>query len=163
MAINIKQLIELVIRPSLKQVGLYSEAAEQLIVGTAARESALGFYLHQYPTGPAVSIYQIEEKTYDNMWAEYLVTRDDLKKSILGACGYSSIPVADRMITDLKLATIMCRIRYLWVPAALPAFGDIAEQANYWAKYYNANSVTGVPAKYIETYNQYVGNYYENN
>jgi hypothetical protein len=162
MAINITQLIELVIRPSLKQVNLYNEAAEQLIAGTAAKESALGFYLHQYPTGPAVSIYQIEENTYNSMCQDYLAYRPDLEKSILSACGYSSMPVCDRIITDLKLATIMCRIKYLWVSETLPKFGDIQGQANYWAKYYNGNPITGVPSKYIETYNQYVRGYYEN-
>ena len=53
MGIHPKHLAEYVIRPSLKPLGLYSLEAEQLLLGTAAVESQLGFYLHQIK-GPAL-------------------------------------------------------------------------------------------------------------
>lgn len=159
MAININQLIELVIRPALKQMNAYSAAAEQLVAGTAAKESACGFYLHQIK-GPALSIYQVEPETYDNLWNQFLTGNNPTRRLILGSCGYISPPGHDRLVTDLMLATMMCRAKYLWITSPLPNFGDINGQANYWDKYYNGNPVKGFPKEYIESYNQYVGGYY---
>src|ERR1041385_1269277 len=151
MAINVNQLIELVIRPALKQMDAYSSAAEQLVIGTAAKESACGFYLHQMGEGPACGIWQMEPATYQNCWNEYLIDHPVTKRLILSSCGYAFAPPADRLITDMKLAAMMCRVKYLWISHALPAFGDITAQAYYWAKYYNGNPVTGLPARYIES------------
>jgi hypothetical protein len=160
MAMNVNQLIELIIRPSLKQMEAHSSAAEQLVVGTAAKESGLGYYVHQLGEGPALSIYQIEPATYHNIIDQFLIDRPELKRMILGSCGYATFPHEDRLMTDLKLATMICRCKYLWVSAKLPNFGDINGQATYWAKFYNGNPITGVPEKYVETYNQFVGGYY---
>ena len=49
-----KQLLELVIRPRLKKLGLYSEAAEQLVIGTIWQESR-GEYIKQLGASPALS------------------------------------------------------------------------------------------------------------
>ena len=160
MAMNVGQLTELIVRPALKQMGAHSPAAEQLVLGTCAKESALGTYVHQVGGGPALGIFQMEPATYDNIWNQYLNDHDSLKRMILGACGYTSVPHEDRLMTDYKLATMMCRVKYLWIKAKLPNYGDIDGQAHYWAKYYNGNPVTGIPQKYIDTYNQYVGGYY---
>lgn len=160
MSINVSQLIELVIRPALKQMDAHSIAAEQLVIGTAAKESACGTYLHQLGEGPALGVFQMEPETYDNLWNQFLADHDRYKRLILANCGYSTIPPVDRLVTDLKLAAMMCRARYLWVNHPLPNFGDINGQATYWAKFYNGNPITGIPAKYIETYQQYVGGYY---
>lgn len=161
MTINITQLIDLIIRPSLKQINAYSLAAEQLVAGTCAKESNCGQYIKQLGEGPALGIFQMEPVTYGNIWNQYLVDHDDLKKLILGSCGYSIVPPEDRLVTDLKLAAMMCRVKYLWIRERLPDFGDINGQAKYWAKYYNGNPITGVPAKYVDTYNQYCASYYK--
>jgi hypothetical protein len=160
MSMNVNQLIELIIRPALKQMDAHNSGAEQLVVGTCAKESALGFYVHQLGEGPALGIFQMEPATYDNLWNQYLVDQDRTKRLILSSCGYSVVPPADRLITDFKLAAMMCRARYLWVSHPLPNFGDINGQATYWAKYYNGNPITGVPSAYVEAYTKLVGGYY---
>ena len=51
-ALDAKQLRELVIRPALLEIELCSEAAEQPVFGTAIVESRLSF-IKQFGTGPA--------------------------------------------------------------------------------------------------------------
>jgi hypothetical protein len=43
------------------------------------------------------------------------------------------------------------------VKEAIPATGDIVGMANYWKKYYNTILGKGFPDKYVEVWNQTVG------
>jgi hypothetical protein len=56
MGIRSYDLRQYVIRPTLQRLGLWSLAAENLLLGTAAQESKLGYYLHQLE-GPALGLY----------------------------------------------------------------------------------------------------------
>jgi hypothetical protein len=59
---NITQFRELLIRPVLDSLQMYSKDAEELLVFTCAAESNGGTYLHQVK-GPALGIYQCEPST----------------------------------------------------------------------------------------------------
>ena len=61
--IKASELRQYVIRPTLKAINLWSIAAENLLLGTAAQESQLGHYLTQVK-GPALGIYQIEQSVH---------------------------------------------------------------------------------------------------
>ena len=61
---NAKDLREDVVRPVLKVMDKWSEAAENLVLGTAAKESAMGQDLRQRGGGPALGIYQMEPATH---------------------------------------------------------------------------------------------------
>lgn len=160
MSLDINQLVTYIICPVLKQVGIYSPEGEQLVLGTGAKES--GFkYIHQIGGGPALGFYQMEPATYWNLWNQYLLNKPELRKLILSVCKYSTIPSEDFLMHDLRLATIMCRVRYMWINSPIPAFNDIDGQAKYWAKYYNANPVTGVPNEYVEAYNRCIAPFYQ--
>ena len=52
MALDAWQLRELVTKPGLLEIELWSEAAEQLVFGTAIVKSRLSF-IKQFGTGPA--------------------------------------------------------------------------------------------------------------
>lgn len=67
-------LRDLIIRPTLVEMGHYSPAAEALLLGTAAHESHGGRYLSQI-RGPARGIYQMEPATHDDLWRHYLPPR----------------------------------------------------------------------------------------
>ena len=54
-----KQLKELIERV-LRKVNLYSDAAVDLLMLTAAQESACGKYIRQLGNGPALGIFQME-------------------------------------------------------------------------------------------------------
>ncbi|HEV2650775.1 MAG TPA: hypothetical protein VGU69_05935, partial [Rhizomicrobium sp.] len=58
------QLANVVVRPTLARLGLNDgPVALNLLLGTAAQESG-GTYLAQYPTGPALGLWQIEPNTH---------------------------------------------------------------------------------------------------
>src|SRR6266404_8998054 len=129
------QLVEHVIRPVLKDLGLYSDNAERLVLGTACQESECGRWLHQRGDGPALGIYQMEPVTHDDIWDNFLEYKEELKARVLH-CGVDGRFDSEKhMIGNLYYATAMCRIHYLRVPEPIPA--NLTTQAEYWKKYYN--------------------------
>lgn len=68
MSINCEQLRLYVIRPTLEKIELWSEAAENLLLGTTAQESHMGTYIKQVGKGPALGIYQMEPATHKDIW-----------------------------------------------------------------------------------------------
>ncbi|EGR1219824.1 MULTISPECIES: hypothetical protein [Vibrio] len=143
-----KQLTELVVRPTLKQLGLYSTSAEQLVVGTIFVESR-GKYLKQIGKGPALGIVQMEPATHDDIWQNYLAYRAELKEkvSLLVKEG-----TAQELITNLAYAVAMCRVHYLRVPKSLPSPGDIPALARYWKTYYNTHKGAGEVSDFIDKF-----------
>ncbi len=159
--IDVEQLIEHVIYPSLKSIGMYSGSAVNLLVGTAAVESNLGQYIHQVGGGPACGIWQMEPKTYDDIVESYLSYRHELTEDIadfLGmsfdwdGCQYFFYPSASEMCGNMYLACIFARLHYFRAKEALPAANDIEGQARYWKQYYNTPLGAGTELKYIKAY-----------
>ena len=135
MPINKTQLRNL-ITTTLKQVDLHSPDAVELLMLTAAQESRCGDYIRQ-TSGPAIGVFQMEPATYNDMWHRVIPKDDGLQTKILKAVGLTSIPPAERMEWDLKLAIIMARVKYKSIPAALPAANDLNGMAAYYKRYYN--------------------------
>lgn len=106
--------------------------------------------------GPAVSYYQMEPATHNDIWDNYLKYRGELAAK---AIAFLSSPDADKVV-ELKIndnyATAMARIHYMRVAEKLPAAGDVAGQANYWKQYYNTPLGKGKPSEYIEKWNHYL-------
>jgi len=151
--IDPRQLRVEIIRPALQDVGLWSEAAEELILGTICQESQCGRYLTQIK-GPALGICQMEPATYRDLWANFLEWKQGLCEKILNASGfpYGSRPGAEDMIYNLRFAVLMCRVYYLRIPAPLPPAGDLEAQARYWKLYYNTPKGRGTVAQYVKNY-----------
>ncbi len=145
-----------VIKPVLAQMGADNLAAEELLLGTAIQESLFLKYRVQMGGGPAVSFYQMEPATHNDIWDNYLKYRDELANK---AIAFLSSPNADK-IKELEsndnYATAMARIHYMRVPAKLPNAGDVVGQANYWKQYYNTPLGKGKPSEYIEKWNHYL-------
>lgn len=155
-----------VILPALKPLGLWSMAAENLLVGTAAHESNGGEYLHQIK-GPALGIYQIEPLTHFDIWENFLRYKKDLRDKILRmvpACNlrHDTVTGVDygsesMLITDLAYATVMARLVYFRAPQALPLPHDTSALAAYWKQYYNTPQGAGTERQFINHYEQYIG------
>lgn len=153
--IDHNQLREFVIRPVLKDIGLYSPAAEELLVLTAAVESQGGTYIHQIGGGPALGIYQMEPATHADIHDNFLRYKDGLKLRILPYVGHQ---LGDNhLVYDLAYATIMARIHYLRVRDPLPAADDISGLAQYWKDHYNTYLGAGTVSKAVYAYKKYVG------
>lgn len=159
MGIRCKDLKEYIIKPSLEGIGLYSEAAENLLLGTAAVESRMGYYLKQVGGGPALGVFQMEPATHDDLWSNYLAYSKK-KPRLLGIWihekKYTSIPSAADMVYDLQYATIMARLQYFRQPEALPDASDVEGLARYWKIFYNSSAGKGTVEGFMESYERYV-------
>lgn len=156
MGISCKDLRELVVRPTLKHLNLWSPAAEDLILGTAAQESAMGTYLAQI-NGPALGIYQMEPRTWADILVNFLSFKESLDKLVEDLKTKDCIVSGpEEMIGNLYYATAMCRIHYYRVPEALPVHKDVKGYARYWKKYYNTELGKGTEDEFIENYKRYV-------
>lgn len=154
--IDPKQLRLEVIRPVLKATGMWSQAAENLLMGTAAQESACGKYLRQLEDGPARGIFQMEPDTLDDIYVNYLEFRPDLRGAV-DAYLIPSMGQADNLIFNLAYATLMCRVHYRRVPDALPNADDLRGLAAYWKRFYNTPMGKGKPEEFVANYMRYCG------
>jgi len=151
---NPDHLLKYVITPVLNHIGLYSEAAAELVLGTGIQESHLQ-YLKQIGAGPAVGIYQMEPATHNDIWKNYLAYKPVLIKSVRSLELPQFAHGACEMIGNLYYATAMCRIHYRRVSAPLPAAGDIVGQAHYWKTWYNTTQGKGTTTEYIHNWGRY--------
>lgn len=128
-----------VVRPVLIRLGLYSPAAENLVMGTAMTESELR-YLTQLGRGPARGLWEMEGATHLDVHTNYLKFRPELQKLVLAyAAPYSGgIPDPDIMSGNLYYACAMCRVDYKRAPGALPDAKDAMGMAQYHKKSYNS-------------------------
>ena len=148
-----QQLRDLVIRPTLQRLDLWSDAAEELVLGTAIQESGLQF-LQQLGGGPARGLWQMERATHDDLWTNFLHYHTKLGLNVLGP--YVK-PDHSRLAWDLAYACAMCRIAYLRCPDALPPAGDIAGQAACWKKNYNTPLGAGTVEQYTANWHRAMG------
>lgn len=152
MGIDPTQLRLLVVRPALVAIGLWSRAAENLVMGTAAQESGLR-YLHQTGKGPAVGLFQVEPATYADLWKTVIQAKPKLAEKLRKLAGVSEgIPDVNLMAGNLYFAAAMCRVFYLRVKAPLPDDGDVAGLAAYWKRYYNTEAGAGTVAQFTHNF-----------
>ena len=142
------QFTELVINPALDVLELNSQAARELLLGTAIQESGLR-YLKQLGGGPALGLFQMEPATHKDIWDNYLRYRGELKARIDVLC---RLPIEEMLVTNLLYAAAMCRIHYLRAPDPLPEAGDLEGQAAYWKKWYNTAQGAGTVEHYIRNW-----------
>lgn len=155
--IHKNQLRLLIVRPTIEELGAWSQSAEELLLGTAAVETRLGRHIKQI-YGPALGIYQMEPSTHDDIWESYLSAKKNwlLKKRIKNQSCRSSI-CADELVGNMYYSTAMARTQYLRVSEPLPEYHDIAGLARYWKQYYNTEQGAGRIEDFIYYYNLLIG------
>lgn len=142
-----KQLKELIVKPALEFIGLYSEDATNLVFETACVESRCGEYIAQYPTGPAKGIFQMEPATARDIYDNFLQYKPELKGKV-EALKSEALTMEENLVGNLYYAAAMCRVHYLRQPKSIPS--DLKGRAEYWKKYYNTEKGKGTVEKYIE-------------
>lgn len=131
----------LVVRPALQRLDLWTQAAENLVLGTAVHESRL-VNLHQLGGGPADGFFQIEPRTHNDLFANTLPGNPALKQKLLSmAAPWPSYEL--QLTTNLLYEAAVCRLLYWRHPAPLPAADDIDGLAAYWKQYYNTPQGAG--------------------
>jgi len=171
------ELKELVIIPTLQYLEMNSESAVNLLLGTAAQESQLGKYLKQIK-GPALSIYQIEPRTHEDTWKNFINFRSELKDKMIsllcGNCIGNTVVKSDgttrlskhvnfsnewfnlNLVGNLFYATAIARLIYYRVPESLPDFSDVVALARYYKKYYNTVGGKATESQFVYNYTKYV-------
>jgi hypothetical protein len=141
-AIKADQLRKYIIRPALTPHGLWSRDSEELLMLTAAKESHLGYYIHQLGDGPALSPWQIEPATFDwlcSMFPQYLRDRE-----------------SSELVYDLRLGALAARVRYLVDSEPLPAASDVEGMARTWKRVFNTVAGKGTWQEASEAYYKFV-------
>jgi len=171
--INTKQLKDLVIEPTLMEMGpeFQSPYAVALLVGTAAQESRMGEFLVQLGGGPALGIFQMEPDTYYDIWDHFIDYRPHIQRMIVRVCpgdyGHRSMrqpggedlmrvlmaPDPKRLVYDLRFATLMARLHYYRVSKPLPKTPQ--GYAAYWKLYYNTELGAGTQAEFLHNWGQF--------
>lgn len=147
-----KQLRNLVIKPALEKIDLYSPEAETLLVATACVESQCGVAIKQWPNGPALGIFQIEPDTYYDLLKNFLSYRSELKTKLMSLfC--EGMTAEENLTCNLMFQAAVCRLIYFRKPDKIPS--TLEGLAVYWKKYYNTPAGKGTPQKFIEAYRRY--------
>jgi hypothetical protein len=128
-----------IIRPALRITNLWSPAAENLLLGTALAESGLRV-VKQFARGGALSFYQVEISTFVDC-LRYLnkPQKRELKENILSACFLDVFPEASALCWNLRLATLIARVKFYMQKEALPRANDAAGLCKYYLRYYNTH------------------------
>ncbi len=151
--INSKQFRAYVVNPTLAALGLGGPAPQRLLMLTALQESGL-VYLAQLGGGPAVSPFQIEPATAQDILGRYLLQRQDLRQRFTDATEplgaepvnwhmVGSDSLRRRLQLDLGFACAVARLKYWMVEELLPDAPDGPGMADYWKRYYNTASGAG--------------------
>lgn len=146
------QLREYIIKPVLNGLDMYSDAAEELLFGTAAVESDLQ-YVRQFNDGPARGLWQMEPATHDDIvknWHSFKKYKD-LVLLISGASEISSTNLEH----NLKYAAAFTRLHYWRKPTTLPDSKDVIGLAHYWKEHYNTKYGKGTVEHFEKAYRKY--------
>lgn len=147
-----RQLRDLIHRV-LIDLDLHSEAAENLLMGTAAQESGLGEYIRQIGNGPALGIFQMEPVTFRDIVQNYLQYKPDLAKLVMSVSGVNALR-SEYLEYNLSLSICMCRVHYLRVSEPMP--GNLVGWAKYWKEYYNTRLGKGSEEEFIHNFKKHV-------
>ncbi len=143
-------LRRLVIRPSLDHMELWSQAAENLLWGTANYESNLMF-LAQQSGGPALGLWQIEPATRRDLYDRWLSRRPHLREKLRALA--APVPKLEKQLaTNLLYACAIARLIYYRRPEPLPDADDIEGLAAYWKLHYNTPAGAGFAAEWMLRY-----------
>ena len=157
--IKADDLLEEVVRPVLAKLesvrpGMNSLKVERLLMGTAAQESDLGYFMKQHPRGPARGIWQMEEATVDDLQGRYLMKFRNLDLyTVVEGFATPDVKWYDQLSWNMRLACALARVRYWMVPVPVPE--DLIGQARYWDLHYNANDKEET-VEYIRSWEEFI-------
>lgn len=152
MSLDVKQFRQYIIVPALEHIGLYSPAAENLLIGTALQESQLRYLDQLSPgPGPAYGLFQMEKRTHDDHWNSFISKDQDLKDKIVSLTS-AYPPGVEQLRCNLLYAAAMCRIHYRRVKEPLPDASDVKALGQYWKKYYNTYAGKGTVEQFVKNY-----------
>jgi hypothetical protein len=147
--LSLTDLRDVIVRPVLERLNLYSPSAERLLLGTALTESGCAFLRQN--GGPALGLFQMEPATHDDIFAAFLAFRPALKAGV-EALAAPWPRGAAQLATNPAYAAALCRLSYLRAPPSLPKPEAADGMATYWKTFYNTPLGRGDPARFRALY-----------
>ena len=142
---NIKKHI---ITPALQAINSYSDDRLDMVFVTGAAES---LYKHvRQIKGPALGWFQMERKTHDDLWRNFL--GHSRRRHLVNGLAYlSKRPgYSHELEVNPWYAAAMCAVHYMRFPEPLPHTGNRMDQAVYHKKYYNTVSGKATVGGFLE-------------
>ena len=143
-----KKQIREIIEWSLKEMGLHSKDAVDLVYKTGNAETGYR-HLKQMGGGPAIGFWQVEPATLIDIMDNYVKYRPKLEKR-LKSLGFSQSDMETRVMSNIALQAVFCRLKYKRDKYALPKSSDLEAQARYWKRVYNTHLGKGTITHFME-------------
>ena len=143
-----KKQIRNIIEWSLKEMGLYSEDAVDLVYKTGNAETGYR-HLKQMGGGPAIGFWQVEPATLIDIMDNYVNYRPELLKGLI-SLGYNQSHIETRVMGNIALQAVFCRLKYKRDKYPLPKSDDLKAQAEYWKRVYNTRLGKGTIEHFME-------------
>jgi len=142
-----RQIRQYIIKPVLELTNLYSPSYDILVYGTGWVESGYEAIVQAgNPKNGGLGFFQDEPSDYKDIgiWLKNGFNKDMLSK-VLAACNYDVWPMDPMVLmSDIKLATLCCRIHYHRIKQSIPAATDAKGMAEYHKQYYNSGGKADV-------------------
>ena len=148
MGIAACELIQHVIRPTLIYLGRHSPAAEVLLLGAAACQSALGSELDDQG---GHGLYRIAELSHQQLWDQHLALDPDLASQH----AFLAAPHLE-LTVNLRYATAIAWMLVEVEQRELPAADDLLGLARVWRRVFHPQ---GHPRDFIEAWQRCIGNF----
>lgn len=148
--INPQQFRLCVVRPTLHHLELWSQSAENLLVGTALVESKLT-YLKQFGEGPALGVFQIEPATFEDIYFRFLKNRPVLDVAVKRLVMPAWHPL-EQLTHNHALGCAIARCKYLMDPRPLPEPNDVTGLGEAWKRCYNTLAGKGTVERFVTAY-----------
>lgn len=152
---NGSQLRTYIVEPVLRYLDPvipFSEGAVELVMGTAAQESALSHIDQLAPgPGPAYGFWQMEAATHDDLWRNFIDRRAPLQALMVGLLALWPSRI-DQLRSNVAYAAAMCRVHYRRAPQAIPPPDDIAALGRMWKDAYNTSRGKGTVDQFVRSY-----------
>ena len=160
MGICTKELIELVIAPTLRELepeftDTQVTGAANLLLATAAAESGLSFHLHEESKG--YGIYDISKLEHLSVWDDFLAFNEDLASLVRGFASQHHF-LADpnmELATNLNYATAIAWCLYKKAeinPEELLQNLNAYKMADLWYRYFPGVKDDQSKGSFVNTY-----------
>jgi hypothetical protein len=142
-----KQIKEIIVW-ALKEMDLYSHEAADLVYKTGMAETRYK-HLKQMGSGPAIGFWQVEPATLIDILDNYVKYRPKLQEG-LKSLGFIPDDIEIRVMSNIALQAVFCRLKYKRDKYSLPLIGDLQGQAKYWKRVYNTKLGKGTVEHFME-------------
>lgn len=145
-----------IVRPTIGQMGYWSEDSEELLMMVSAHESQGFMKRRQDGGGPAKGLCQMEPVAFDDLRLRYFPLRPEIRAAVLGVLPPGTQMSLDLLEADDRFAFAMARAHFLKVPEPIPPRDDLEAMAAYAKRFWNSMAGKATPEKYLSDYRRYV-------